>query len=143
MTANRQGRTLAGKLGIKEGATIAVLNPPNDCHRTLGRLPKLVTVENALRKRLGFIHFFTKSKQELKYSLRGLKHSLAQDGVLWISWPKGSSKIETDLNENTVREIVLKSGLVDTKVIAVDEDWSGLKFVHRLKDRKRDLPARG
>ena len=72
----------------------------------------------------------------LKSAFPKLKSSLAQDGLLWISWPKGASKIKTDLNENVVREIGLGAGLVDVKVCAVDDVWSGLKFVYRLKDRR-------
>ena len=64
-----------------------------------------------------------------------LKKNLAMNGCLWISWPKGASKIKTDVNENVVREIALKNGLVDIKVCAVDDVWSGLKLVFRLKDR--------
>jgi hypothetical protein len=65
-----------------------------------------------------------------------LKQALATNGMLWVSWPKGSSGVETDLNENVVREVGLKNGLVDLKVCAVDETWSGLKFVYRRKDRE-------
>ena len=72
----------------------------------------------------------------LKNTIISLKDGLKQNGILWVSWPKGSSKIETDINREIVRSIVLKSGLVDIKVCAVDEDWSGLKFMYRLKDRK-------
>ncbi len=83
-----------------------------------------------------FIQFFTKSKRELENMFPRLKVKLAQKGMLWISWPEGSSKVESDLNENLVIEIGLKNGLVDVKVAAIDETWSGLKFVYRLKDGK-------
>lgn len=81
------------------------------------------------------IHFFTKNREELQRDFRELMNKLIANGALWISWPKRSSGIATDVNETIVREIGLDAGLVDVKVIAVDEVWSGLKFVYRLKDR--------
>lgn len=83
----------------------------------------------------GMIQYYTDSRSDLEKTFPLLKKSLAPDCALWISWPKASSGKKTDLNENVVREIGLKNGLVDVKVIAVDEVWSGLKFVFRLKDR--------
>ena len=85
---------------------------------------------------MDFIQFFSMNRAELKAAFPRLKSSLAQNGSLWISWPKAAAKMETDLNENTVREIGRGAGLVDVKVCAVDEIWSGLKFVYRLKDRR-------
>ena len=84
---------------------------------------------------MDFIHVFSTSQSELRRSFPSLKKRLEKNGLIWVSWPKGASKIETDLDGNHVREIGLKNGLVDVKVCAVDDDWSGLKFVYRLKDR--------
>ena len=84
---------------------------------------------------LDFVHLFVKERAELTKRFRTLAGLLAPAGMLWVSWPKGASKLTTDLNENVVREIGLQAGLVDVKVCAVDEVWSGLKFVIRLKDR--------
>ncbi len=81
------------------------------------------------------IHFFTTSSKTLEHEFLSLKNNLATDGMLWISWPKGQSNLPTDLNENIIREIGLKHGLVDVKVAAIDDTWSGLKFVYRIKDR--------
>ena len=81
------------------------------------------------------IHYYTDTKSDLEKQFPSLKKLLAPDATLWISWPKAASGKQTDLNENIVRDIGLKYGLVDVKVIAVDEIWSGLKFVYRLKDR--------
>lgn len=78
-----------------------------------------------------------KEKKELESEFPRLKAHLAMDGILWTSWPKGASKVKTDLTETIVRQIGLAKGLVDVKICAVDEVWSGLKFVYRLKDRKR------
>lgn len=136
MPAGYSNTLLIGKLGIKEGSKLAILHPPENYGKTLGKLPSGMTVVTTLRGPIDFIHFFTKSKTELERQFSRLKKGLEKDGALWISWPKGSSKVETDLNENAVIEIGLKNGLVDVKVAAIDETWSGLKFVYRLKDRK-------
>jgi len=128
-------KSLADKLGIKPGKKLHLSNAPDGYGRTLGTLPAGATMLKALQGPCDFIQFFTKEKSELKDAFPKLKKSLATDGILWISWPKGASKIKTDVNENVVREIGLDCGLVDVKVCAVDEVWSGLKFVYRVKDR--------
>ena len=129
-------RSLVEKLGIKPGHRVYFGNPPEDYSKTLGALPEDTILLKALKDPCGFIQFFTKDKAELESTFPRLKKNLEQDGSLWISWPKGASKIRTDLNENIVREIGLRNGLVDIKVCAVDDIWSGLKFVVRLRDRK-------
>ena len=135
MPAGYSQKPLAGKLGIKDGFSIAILNAPKNYPATLGRLPANVKVGKRLRPPQDLIQFFCRARRDLEEQFPALKSALAQNGSLWISWPKGSSKVETDLNENVVRDIGLKHGLVDVKVCAVDETWSGLKFVFRLKDR--------
>lgn len=129
-------RSLIDKLGIKQGHRVAILGAPPDYLTTLGELPPRTIVGKKLKREMDFLHFFTKSHQELANKFAALKSCLAQNGMLWISWPKGSSGVATDLNDNVVREIGLSNGLVDVKVCAVDETWSGLKFVYRVKDRK-------
>ncbi len=136
MPAGYSKRSLADKLGIKSGVKVAILNEPSNYDKTLGILPDGVTLRKSLTSSLDFIQFFTVEKAELENHFPKLKRALVNDGVLWISWPKGTSKKRTDLNENIVREVGLKHGMVDVKVCAVDETWSGLKFVFRLKDRK-------
>ena len=84
---------------------------------------------------MDFIQFFTKQRSELNHVFPALKERVSETGMLWISWPKAASKIATDVDENAVREIGLKNQMVDIKVCAVDDVWSGLKFVYRLKDR--------
>jgi hypothetical protein len=128
---------LPKKLGIKEGMVFAALNPPVDYEILLGRLPDGTCERKSLRGKLDFIHFFTKSESELRKTFPKLKASLSKDGILWISWPKGSSKAATALNGNRVRDLGLQTGLVDVKICAVDETWSGLKFVYRLRDRNK------
>jgi len=129
-------KTLVEKLGIKEGSTLVILNPPSNYDKVLGKLPIDVARLQLLKAEMDFIHYFTKERKDLEKNFPKLRKALAQNGSLWISWTKSSSGIATDLNENIVREIGLKNGLVDVKVCAIDEVWSGLKFVVRVKDRK-------
>ncbi|MCI0414311.1 DUF3052 domain-containing protein [bacterium] len=124
-------RSLPEKLGIKEGAEIGIVNAPPDYDQTLTPLPEGVLRAKKLRAGMAFIHFFTKERSELSKRFPELKNYLAPKGILWISWPKGSSKVKTDLNENIVRDIGVANGMVDIKVCAVDEIWSGLRFAFR------------
>ena len=130
-------RTLQAKLGIKEGSRIALVGAPVDYMSVLGALPNGASVVGAAGGSLDLIQYFTTRRVELERKIGALKKRLQPAGALWISWPKGSSGVTTDVNENVVREIALRNGLVDVKVCAVDEVWSGLKLVVRLKDRKR------
>jgi hypothetical protein len=136
MTAGYSGKRLVEKLGIKPGMRIAIVGAPRGYRSTLGTLPPGVTVAAAARGSLPFIHFFTAKRSLLKRRFPALKRVLAQDGALWVSWPKKASGVATDLTEDVVREVALAGGLVDVKVCAVDEVWSGLKLVRRLKDRR-------
>jgi hypothetical protein len=136
MAAGYSKSSLVHKLGIKDGFKVALVDAPENYAHILGKLPGNVQVSRSARRELDFIQFFCMSKQNLEEKFPSLKSALSPKGMLWISWPKGASAIETDLNENVVREIGLKHGLVDVKVCAVDETWSGLKFVFRVKDRK-------
>ncbi len=128
-------KSLQEKLGLKSSFRVIFLNPPLTYLTDLGELlPTLFIAEN-LSGKFDFIHFFSKSRDELTDQFPLLKASLFPNGSLWISWPKLSSKVPSDVTENLVRDIGLYNGLVDVKVAAVDEVWSGLKFVYRLKDR--------
>ena len=129
-------RTLQEKLGIKEGARIAFVRAPEGYSDTLGPLPTGATVRAGKAESLDLIQYFTTRRADLERGIGGMKSRLQPAGALWISWPKSSSGVATDLNENVVREIALKNGLVDVKVCAVDDVWSGLKLVVRLKDRR-------
>jgi hypothetical protein len=124
------------KLGIREGMRVIHLHAPENYPQLLGELPQGAILQDKLSKGASFIHYFAMDKRGLSNDFLKLKKALLPDGALWISWAKGASKVPTDLNENIVRDIGLKSGLVDVKVAAVDETLSGLKFVFRLKDRK-------
>jgi hypothetical protein len=127
---------LVKKLGIKPGFRVIILNAPESYAHTLGELPENVIVANTLTGPLDFIHFFTTRRETLAAEFPQLKQALTPSGTLWISWPKRSARVETDLTEDIIRAIGLENGLVDVKVAAVDEVWSGLKFVYRLKDRQ-------
>jgi alkylation response protein AidB-like acyl-CoA dehydrogenase len=132
--AGYSGKPLVAKLGIKAGSTIAILEAPRGYARTLGKIPS-VTRRSAAIGRLDFIQFFTKQKRDLERRFPALERALAPAGMLWISWPKQASGVATDLTEDVIRAIGLAHGLVDVKVAAVAEVWSGLKFVRRVKDR--------
>ena len=99
--------------------------------------PPDVTINSRSNKSLDFAQLFVKSAKELKTEFSRYAERLNASGMLWVSWPKKSSGVPTDLSDNVVREIGLTAGLVDIKVCAVDEVWSGLKFVHRVKDRAK------
>ena len=133
--AGYSGKPLVAKLGIKPGATIAILNAPRGYDRILGKMPRDVKRKIAAVGALDFVQFFTAERCELERRFPVLERALAPAGMLWIYWPKKSSGVTTDLTEDRIRAIGLAHGLVDVKVAAVDEVWSGLKFVRRVKDR--------
>ncbi len=126
---------LSKKLGLKENSSVVFLREPESFRKDLGALPKGVAPKTRVGKDHDYIHLFTKSRSELETLFPRMKKSLRKTGTLWISWPKKSSHMACDFNENDLREIGLAAGLVDVKVAAIDETWSGLKFVFRLKDR--------
>ena len=134
MSAGYSGTPLPRKLGIKEGHRVAFVRAPETFEGVLGRLPDGVLV----RKRLGpsdvVVAFFTR-RAELERRWDALTRAIRFDGGLWIAWPKRASGVETDLTEDVVREIALERGLVDNKVCAIDETWSGLRLVYRVRDR--------
>lgn len=133
--AGYSARSLADKLGITSGAPLVVLSAPRGYRRILEPLPPRTRISPRVARGAPWIQFFVTRKAELARRFPVLARALAPAGMLWISWPKGSSGVETDLTENVIRAIGLAARLVDVKVCAVDETWSGLKFVRRLKDR--------
>ncbi|MEL6140353.1 MAG: DUF3052 domain-containing protein [Bacteroidota bacterium] len=137
MPAGYSGTPLAKKLGIKAGFHYLIENGPDHYFDLFSDFPDdAVLNEDRQAENLDFIHFFCQYEVDLHQSIPKLKPLLKSTGMLWVSWPKGKSKLETDLKREPIREYILGQGLVDVKVCAVDEDWSGLKFVYRLKDRK-------
>ncbi|HWC75085.1 MAG TPA: DUF3052 domain-containing protein [Gemmatimonadales bacterium] len=133
--AGYSARPLVDKLGIKPGTRIAIVKPPRGYRATLGKLPPGVIIASTARGSLPFIQFFVKSRGVLEAQLPTLLGALEPHGSLWISWPKQASGVTTDLTEDVVRAVALPTGLVDVKVAAVDDVWSGLKLVRRLKTR--------
>jgi hypothetical protein len=134
-TAGYSGTPLVKKLGIKEGFKIALYNQPEYYFNLLTDLPLGVKTINK-KGNVDFIHYFVKEEKQLLKDINKLKEQIEQNGMIWISWPKKSSKVETDITEDVVRNVALKNGLVDIKVCAVDDVWSGLKLVIPVKDRK-------
>ena len=133
------GTPLVKKLGIKSGFNVALVNAPRDFARHLD-LPANVAINLKTRKPLDFALLFVKSEKALTVGFSEYAARLTPTGMLWVSWPKKSSGVSTDLSETNVRTIGLAAGLVDVKICAVDDVWSGLKFVFRLKDRARLRP---
>jgi hypothetical protein len=130
---------LAAKLGLKPGSFAVVLSGPADIAKLLDPLPDGVTLATdfAPRQSYDIILCFTTSRAVLQRRFAAAAKRLQPAGGLWVAWPKKSSDVATDLNENVVRDIGLDAGLVDNKVCAIDETWSGLRFVIRLRDRPK------
>jgi hypothetical protein len=135
--AGYSGTSLPRKLGISPGALVAIVGEPEGFRETLGPLPPGARV----RRRVAgggphdIIVYFCTRRSALERRFAALSSALSPAGGLWVAWPKRSSKVATDLSENLVREIALAAGLVDNKVCAIDEVWSGLRLVRRLADR--------
>jgi len=129
------GTPLPRKLGIKPGATIGLSKAPPEFAIALGELPDGVAVRRRAAGALDVaVAFFTR-RAELERRLPALGRTIFPDGGLWIAWPKRASGVQTDVTEDVVRELGLAAGLVDNKVCAIDETWSGLRLVYRLADR--------
>jgi hypothetical protein len=142
MPAGYSKRSLVDKLGIKPGERVVALDAPPTYHSLLGSLPQDASLHSRLPASSGFIHQFSRRRNQLAADFPRLARALTNQGALWISWPKQGSGVETDLNENVVRELGLDQGLVDIKVCAVDEVWSGLKFVRRVENRRNRVSKR-
>ena len=132
---------LAKKLGIKPGHRVALLNAPSNFERTLDALPENVAIAHALPRSSStpadvIICFVTASK-DLEKRLPAAAAKLAQNGGLWIAWPKKASKVPTDMTEQVIRDVALPTGLVDNKVCAIDDTWSGLRLVIRKELRTK------
>ena len=133
--AGYSGTPLVKKLGIKEGSRVALVNAPKEFQSELKELPGGVQFLKPTTKSLDIILFFVLSERTLARDFGKLAERLTANGMIWIAWPKKSSGVATDLSFERVQRIGLDAGLVDVKICAVDETWSGLKFVYRLKDR--------
>lgn len=135
MSSGYSKTPLVKKLGIKNKNRIRIIYAPENYFDLLGELPIEVKVFQRKTKDLDFIHLFAKDFKTFEKNFLKIKEEIKKDGMIWISWYKKASKIPTDLNENLIRATALAHGLVDVKVCAVDEKWSGLKIVWRKENR--------
>jgi hypothetical protein len=133
-TAGYSGTPLQRKLGFKPGMTAVYLDAPDHLGALLGELEG-VTIKRSLRGRADLVLCFVTARGALARRAARLRAAIAPDGMVWVCWPKRASKVPTDVTEDVVREVLLPTGLVDVKVAAVDETWSGLKLVVRRELR--------
>lgn len=133
--AGYSGTPLIQKLGVKEGTRMTAVNAPADFRASLGELPLAVEWANRVRPPLDLIVAFHTSRAAMVDNWPALTAAAQPNGSIWLAWPKKASGIATDINENILREEFLPTGWVDNKVCAIDETWSGLRFVYRRTDR--------
>jgi hypothetical protein len=133
--AGYSNKSLADKLGVKEGARSIVIRAPKGYLDLLPDLEERANVVTRLGGRFDFIQYFATSEEQLGAVMPSMALHLEPNGLLWMCWAKKTSPLHTGVDENMVRRLGLKAGLVDVKVAAITEDWSGLKFVYRLSDR--------
>jgi hypothetical protein len=138
--AGYSGTPLPQKLGIKPGMTVVTINAPTNYRRLLDTIPQGVTFSDRLKPGSNFVHVFIKKRSELERRLSALREKIEGTGTVWVSWPKRSSGMPTDVTEDVVRAVALPLGFVDVKVCAIDETWSGLKLMVRRTNRK--MPSR-
>lgn len=136
--AGYSGTPLPKKLGIKDGHRVALIHAPDRFEKALGDLPAGVTLQSGLTGATPFdvIVVFITRRAELERQLGSLRSLMSPAGGLWVAWPKQSSRVATDMTEDVVRDVALPTGLVDNKVCAIDETWSGLRLVIRLEHRR-------
>lgn len=129
------GTPLPTKLGIVEGASVAFLNAPLDFEGLVHPLPDGVEEAKELRPGLDVVVFFTLSRRELEHAILELRDAIAPDGAVWVAWPKKTSGVVSNMTEDVVRQVALPEGMVDNKVAAIDDTWSGLRVVIRRENR--------
>ena len=134
--AGYSGTPLVKKLGIKPNDKIRIVNAPDGYWDWINPLPDGISTSGT--KNFNFIHLFVQKKKTFEKELLSLQKKMTQNGMIWVSWPKKSAKMDSDMDENIIRNFALKNKLVDVKVCAVSEVWSGLKLVIPLKDRKSE-----
>jgi hypothetical protein len=135
VAAGYSGTPLPKKLGILAGRRVSFVDAPPEFAGLLEPLPDGVEIVDAPEPGLDVVVFFTRERGELERRIEGLRDAIAPDGAVWVAWPKRSSGVETDMTEDVVRDVVLPLGLVDNKVAAIDETWSGLRVVIRRENR--------
>jgi hypothetical protein len=135
--AGYSGTPLPKKLGIKENFRIGLINPPESFVPQLRKLPANTQILSTLKAPLDLVVLFADRQSKLAKRFPLVAEKLSANGMIWVAWPKKSSGVKTDLIFDNVQRIGLECGLVDVKICAIDDTWSGLKFVYRVKDRKR------
>lgn len=133
--AGYSGTPLQRKLGIKKNFNIGVVDAPANLVRLLGDLPENAHIVSRLKKDLDIAMLFVADEKSLRRWFRPLAEKIKSNGMIWVAWPKKSSMVKTELSFDVVQRIGLNAGLVDVKICAIDDIWSGLKFVYRLQDR--------
>jgi hypothetical protein len=123
------------KLEYREGMAVLIINAPASYRELLGATPPAIRILKSTSKPYAAVHLFATSQEVLKKQLVTLRQDIAQDGMVWVSWPKKTSKMPSDVSENSIRDAALPLGFVDIKVCAVDDTWSGLKLVIRKAER--------
>ena len=136
-TAGYSATPLAKKLGIKDGFVIRLVGQPAYYFDLFEDMPLNIQILDDTTKAKNLIHYFTRQADDLRRDIPLLKREIQTNGMIWISWPKKASKISTDITEDVIRNLALSNGLVDIKVCAIDEIWSGLKLVIPVKDRAK------
>jgi hypothetical protein len=134
--AGYSGTPLAPKLGIKPEMTVIAIGAPVNYRKLLGKAANDIKLSDRVNDNSAFIHFFTTRRSELEKQLVRLRSKIADTGTLWVSWPKKSAGVATDVTEDVIRAVALPLGFVDVKVCAVDETWSGLKLMVRRENRR-------
>lgn len=135
MAEGYSGTTLAKKLGIKNNFKISLFHQPEHYFSLFTDLPQNIIVIDDKTIRKNMIHYFTYSVAELEKDMLELRNQILENGAIWVSWHKKTSDMISDVTENNIRDIALRNELVDVKVCAIDDIWSGLKLVIRLNDR--------
>jgi len=134
--AGYSGTPLSQKLGIKPGMILVAIDPPENYRKLLEPIPGGVNFATRPTGNTKFVHLFVKEHRVLQSHLQSLRHKVAEDAAVWVSWPKKSAGVPTDVTEDVIRSVALPLGLVDIKVCAVDGTWSGLKLMIRRQNRK-------
>jgi hypothetical protein len=134
--AGYSGTPLATKLGIKDGHRVGLLNPPDGFAARLDPLPPGVELVAGVRSRRDVVVAFVRHRSEIESKLTAMTRAIFPDGAIWVAWPKRASKVPTDVTEDVVRAVALPTGLVDNKVCAIDDVWSGLRLVVRRENRR-------
>jgi len=134
-TPGYSGKPLLNKLGFKPPLNLVAIDAPVEYSSWLGELPSGIQIVTKAKKDVEAAHIFVTKRNVLEQALKTLRKQLQQTGFIWVSWPKKSSKVPTDITEDTIRDVALPLGFVDIKVCAVSDVWSGLKLVIRREAR--------